>query len=276
MPARTLTVNGIAIAVRESSGTGSAIVLVHGNSSSSLTFAQQLEGSLGQRHRVIALDLPGHGDSGRPSDPVATYSLPGYADVLVGVARTLGVEDAVFVGWSLGGHIVLEASPRLPRAAGFLIYGTPPLAFPPDMGAAFLPHPAMAASFAADLTEEQMDAYVTAFFKPGVTVLPETFRADIRRTDGQARAGLGGSIRPDGYLDEVLAVAALKQPLAIVQGEHEQLVNVAYLQGLNAPTLWRGSVQIVPDAGHAPQWEQPEAFGALVEAFAAECGAARA
>lgn len=266
----TLTVNGIAIAVRESAGTGSPIVLVHGNSSSGRTFVHQLEGELGQHHRVIALDLPGHGESARPSDPVATYCLPGYADIVVGVAQALGVENAVFVGWSLGGHIVLEASPRLPRAAGFLIYGTPPIAFPPAMADAFLPHPAMAASFAAELTEEQMDAYVAAFFKPGVADLPDSFRADIRRTDGQARAGLGGSIRPDGYLDEVAVVASLKQPLAIIQGEHEQLVNVAYLNGLHAPTLWRGAVQIVPDAGHAPHWEQPAAFNRLIEDFAAD------
>lgn len=271
MATQILTIEGIAIAVRESAGTGSPIVLVHGNSSSGLTFSKLIDGPLGQRHRVIALDLPGHGESGRPADPAATYSLPGYANVVVGVARALAVENAVFVGWSLGGHIVLEASPRLPRAAGFFIYGTPPLAWPPDMAAAFLPHPAMAASFAADLTEAQMDAYVAAFFVPGVQDLPEGFRTDIRRTDGQARAGLGASIRPDGYLDEVGVVASLKQPLAIVQGAHEQLVNPAYLQGLNAPTLWRGAVQIVADAGHAPQWEQPEAFGALIEAFAADC-----
>lgn len=274
MSTRTLNVNGIAIAVRESTGTGSPIVLVHGNSSSGQTFVRQLEGSLGQQHRVIALDLPGHGESARPTDPAATYCLPGYADVVVGVAQALGVEDAVFVGWSLGGHIVLEASPRLPRAAGFFIYGTPPIAFPPAMAEAFLPHPAMAASFAADLTEEQMDAYVAAFFKPGVTELPEPFRVDIRRTDGQARAGLGGSIRPDGYLDEVVVVASLKQPLAIAQGEHEQLVNVAYLNSLIAPTLWRGAVQIVADAGHAPHWEQPEAFSGLIDSFAADCARA--
>ena len=274
MSTRTLTINGNAIAVHESAGTGSPIVLVHGNSSSGRTFVKQLEGSLGQRRHVIALDLPGHGESARPSDPATTYCLPGYADVVVGVAQALGVEDAVFVGWSLGGHIVLEASPRLPRAAGFFIYGTPPIAFPPAMAEAFLPHPAMAASFAADLTEEQMDAYVAAFFKPGVVALPEPFRVDIRRTDGQARAGLGGSIRPDGYLDEVAVVASLKQPLAIIQGEHEQLVNAAYLHSLSAPTLWRGAVHVVPDAGHAPHWEQPDVFNSLIEDFAADCSKA--
>ncbi|MBL8094629.1 MAG: alpha/beta hydrolase [Anaerolineales bacterium] len=271
MLSRVLTVNGHAITIRESAGTGPAAVLVHGNSSSGLSFQHQLESALGQTHHLVALDLPGHGDSQRALDPQAGYSLPGYAAIVVGMAEQLGLTDAVFVGWSLGGHILLEASPRLPRAAGFAIFGTPPLAFPPDMAAAFLPHPAMGASFAAELTDEQMDAYVTAFFKPGVATLPETFRADIRRTDGQARAGLGGSIRPDGYLDEIVAVQGLKAPLAVFQGEHEQLVNLAYLQALDAPTLWRRAVQVVPDAGHAPHWEQPQAFNTLLAAFISDC-----
>ncbi|HRF46788.1 MAG TPA: alpha/beta hydrolase [Anaerolineales bacterium] len=271
MSSRTLTVNGQTIAIRESSGAGRAAILVHGNSSSGRTFEHQLESSLGQTYRLVALDLPGHGDSEPAHDPQVVYSLPGYAAIVRGVAEQLGLTDAVFVGWSLGGHIVLEASAGLPQAAGFAIYGTPPLAFPPDMAAAFRPHPAMAASFAAELTEEQMDAYVTAFFMPGVSALPAGFREDIRRTDGRARAGLGASIRPDGYLDEVQIVAALKKPLAILHGEHEQLVSLPYLQGVAAPTLWRGAVQLIADSGHAPHWEQPAAFNALLEAFIKDC-----
>jgi len=71
----------------------------------------------------------------------------------------------------------------------------------------------------------------------------------------------------DDSVREVIAVSTMFAPLAIVHGEHEQLVNVAYLQSLNAPTLWRGAVQIVTGAGHATNWGQPEQFNALLEAF---------
>ena len=40
-----------------------------------------------------------------------------------------------------------------------------------------------------------------------------------------------------------------------------------YISGLKMPTLWRGAIQFIPDAGHTPNWEQPEAFNALLEAF---------
>jgi pimeloyl-ACP methyl ester carboxylesterase len=218
----------------------------------------------------MAIDLPGHGQSEPASDPQSTYTLPGYAKIIVGVAEQLGLEEAVFVGWSLGGHIVLEASDQLPKAAGFMIFGTPPIGFPPAMAEAFLPNPAMNCAFKADLSEEEMEAFVAAFFAPETKDIPESFKADIRRTDGRARQVLGGSIGPGGYKDEVELVAHLSVPLAILHGEQEQLVNGAYLSSLTIPTLWREAVQIISQAGHAPHWEQPEQFNGLLEAFIKE------
>lgn len=266
MSVKTLQINSLQIAYRESSGTGSPVFLVHGNSASSRVFQPQLDSELGAKHRLVAIDLPGHGESSNAGD-LAAYSLPGYAEVIVQAAQQLGMEHAVFVGWSLGGHILLEAIPHLPKAAGFVIYGTPPLAFPPDMAQAFLPNPAMAAAFQPTLSDAEADGFTLACFKSGTAEIPTIFHEDIRRTDGQARVGLAASIRPEGYLDEVIAIGQMSAPLAVLHGELEQLVNAAYIQGLNMPTLWRGAIQIVPGAGHATNWEQPEAFNALLEAF---------
>ncbi|HYF66226.1 MAG TPA: alpha/beta hydrolase [Herpetosiphonaceae bacterium] len=275
MHTHTLTINGQAIAYRESSGTGPAALLVHGNSSASSAFLPQLESPLGERYRLVAIDLPGHGQSDPAADPAATYTLPGYAAVLRQAAEQLRLTDAVLVGWSLGGHIALEASPDFPDAAGLCIFGTPPLAMPPAMEAAFLPHPAMGASFAADLTEADALAYATAFFRPGAADVPAAVVETIRGTDGRARATLGASIATLTAKDEVALVAALKVPLAVIHGEEEQLINGAYFATLPMPTLWRGAVQQIAGAGHAPHWEQPEEFNRLLAAFIDDCNAAR-
>lgn len=267
MQTQTLQIGSQTIAFYQSAGTGPAALLVHGNSASGLSYRRQLESELGKKYRLVAIDLPGHGASAPADDPASTYTMPGYANVIVRVAQQLGLQDgAVLVGWSLGGHAVLEASGQLPGAAGLVIFGTPPLAFPPAMDQAFLPNPAMTYTLKADLSEEEMDAFSAAFFAPGTDV-PESFRADVRRTDGRAREALGGSIRPGGYTDEVEIVANLSVPLAILHGEHDQLINAAYVEGLTMPTLWRGALQIIPDAGHAPHWERPEQFNALLQAF---------
>ena len=266
MQPKMLQIPSQKVAYYESSGTGPAIMLIHGNSSSGLAYQHQINSWLGEKYRLVAIDLPGHGNS-EPFAETSAYSLPGYAAVVAAAAEALEMEDAVLVGWSLGGHIVLEAHNQLEKAKGFVIFGTPPLAFPPAMEEAFLPNPAVNIGFKADVTEEEARAYAASFFAPG-TSAPETpFVPDILRTDGNARAGLAASIKPDGYQDEVEIVANLSIPLAIFHGGEEQLVNKAYIGKLTMPTLWRGEIQVISAAGHAPQWEQPEEFNGLLEAF---------
>ena len=255
------------IAYRKSAGRGPATLLIHGNSSSSGVFARQLDGPLGARRRLIAIDLPGHGAS---DDNPAAYSLRGYARAVRAIVDALDLHDAHVLGWSLGGHVALEMAPDLPDARGFVILGTPPLGFPPAMDQAFLPNPAMAFSFAEHLDREQAAAYAAAGFRPGASDIPESFIQDILRTDGRARAGLAASIAPDSYHDEIEVVAQMKAPLAVLHGAEEQLINGAYIASLKMPTLWRGAVQVIPGAGHTPHWETPDAFDALLDGFLTE------
>ena len=250
------------IAVHESAGRGPAAVLIHGNSSSSRAFSKQLNGPLGERFRLVAIDLPGHGASDDKKDR-ALYSLRNQTRSLRAAIDALGLAEAHFVGWSMGGHFSLELAPDLPKARGFFIFGTPPLALPPAMALAFLPHPAMGAGFAETIGRAQAEAYVASFFAPGFADIAPFFVEDALRADGQARAGIRGG----GYYDETTIVRDLKVPLAVVHGARDQLVNGAYFATLTMPTLWRGAVQTIPGAGHAPQWETPQAFDALVAAF---------
>ena len=67
------------IAGFESQVTGRPILLIHGNSSSSRIWQKQLQGPLGAKYRLIAIDLPGHGASSPPPNPEQDYSGPGYA-----------------------------------------------------------------------------------------------------------------------------------------------------------------------------------------------------
>jgi pimeloyl-ACP methyl ester carboxylesterase len=272
MQTKTLVIDDQPIAYRESTGAGPAVLLIHGNSSSSRTFERQLESEFGHTHRVVAIDLPGFGDSQPVSDPDAVMGLQGWAHIVRKVVPVLRLEDAVLVGWSLGGHVALEAVGDLPGCKGVVIYGTPPLAFPPDMASSFLPNPAMGAAFTPAPSEDEMRAFAQAFFAPEYGDIPDLCFDDVRRADGRARAAVAGSIRPGGYKDEVDVVRTLTVPLAVLQGAEEQLVNGGYFATLAMPTLWQGKVQVIAGAGHAPHWEQAAAFNALLTAFVADCG----
>ncbi|MDB5079689.1 MAG: hypothetical protein JWP00_1613 [Chloroflexi bacterium] len=266
MQTSQIQVGNMSITVHDSQGTGPTALFIHGNSSNGKTFQGQLDGPLGENFRLVALDLPGHGTSGRAVDPADTYNMPGYAKVVAGVIEQLELSDAVLIGWSLGGHIALEAAKHLPDSKGILIWGTPPVGIPPAMDRAFLPNPAMGAAFQNELSQAEIAAFGAACVKPGEEADEEFFEG-FKQTDGLARLHMGGSIGAANYEDELKIVAYLTKPLAILQGEHEQLVNLDYLNNLDAPTLWRRAVQIIPDAGHSPHLEQPETFNALVEAF---------
>ena len=269
MDERTVSIGGQQIAFAQSTGPGRPVIFVHGNSSSARTWDQVMTGPFGQRFRCLALDLPGHGESGPAPDPAA-YALPGYAAVLAGFAEAAEAGDAVIVGWSLGGHIALEAVPALPAAAGYVIFGAPPVGSASQLAEAFLPNPAMNVGYSAAVDEEQARAYAASFTAPGSALALDGFIADIARTDGAARAGLLASIGEGRFADEVAVAARLPQPLAILHGEGEQFVSLDYLRTLAIPGLWRGEIQLIPGAGHAPHQETPDTFASLLDQFIAD------
>jgi len=264
-----LDINGNNIAVYDSGGNGAAILLIHGNSVDAQTFQHQFDDDFGKNHRVVAFDLPGHGNSPVATNPETTNTLGGYATIMIGLIKRLRLLKPVVVGWSLGGHIALEAIELLPDVAGLCIYGTPPIGVPPAMEQAFLPNPVMATAFAPIFNEEQAMALASAFLKPGSMIPPSLLEA-ILNTDGQGRTLLGASIGAANYKDEVQIVAKMPMPLAIIHGAADQLINVNYIRNLMIPTLWRGEVQIVENAGHATHWEQPRQFNAMLAKFVAD------
>src|SRR5690242_252878 len=238
-----ITVNGQQIAFRESQGTEGPVIFMHGNSCSSSTWSSILQGPFGQRFRCLALDLPGHGNSARAADP-KDYSLPGYAQTLKTFAQATDADNAVIVGWSLGGHIALEAAPYLQTAKGFVIFGTPPIATADQMSVAFQPNPAMAFTFAPSITPGEARSWAEAFTAPRSSLDLDEIVADVLRTDGAARAGLGASLAEGRYADEVAISSELQKPLAILHGEDEQLISLDYLRTLRIPALWRDEIQL--------------------------------
>ncbi|MBX9634262.1 MAG: alpha/beta fold hydrolase, partial [Magnetospirillum sp.] len=69
-----------------------AVILIHGFTMDQSSWSRQVP-ALAKTHRVIALDSPGHGDSGRPRDVVYTMDL--YARAVEAVAKDAGVSHAV-------------------------------------------------------------------------------------------------------------------------------------------------------------------------------------
>jgi pimeloyl-ACP methyl ester carboxylesterase len=259
----TLATSHGAIAVEEAGQGDVPVLLIHGNSSCRGVFRQQLAGKLAQDHRLIAFDLPGHGDSGDAPDPVRSYTRPGLADAAIEVLAKLGVGDVVLLGWSLGGHIALEMVPRLPRIRGVMISGTPPVGRG-RMTDGFIPAPHMTLAGQEHLSPEEIDAFGHAIFGEGFAPF---LREAMERTHGLARKILFEAARAGIGVDQRQVVETAPVPLAVVNGADDPFVRLDYLDSLRYAHLWEGECHRLPGLKHAPFWEAPEAFDPLLGQF---------
>src|SRR5258706_15769213 len=107
---RDVVADGIRLRVLDA-GSGPPLLLLHGLSAS-LEIWEHVVDAFADRHRVIAPDLPGHGESAKPDAP---YTIDFYAGVVRTLARELAIETAVVGGSSLGGKIALELGGWYPR-----------------------------------------------------------------------------------------------------------------------------------------------------------------
>lgn len=116
-------VSGVSLAYDVAGGGDPPIVFVHGWGCDRSYFAPQIE-FFAPDHTVLALDLRGHGESGRP-DPVACgYDVDVLADDVLAVADAAGLRRLVLAGHSLGALIGLSCAAR-PGALSALIMVDP-------------------------------------------------------------------------------------------------------------------------------------------------------
>jgi pimeloyl-ACP methyl ester carboxylesterase len=266
-----LTSHG-SLAVEESGQSGLPVLLIHGNSSCRGVFRHQLHGRLAEKHRLIAFDLPGHGQSSDAPDPLRSYTRPGFADVAIEVLGKLGVTEAVVFGWSLGGHIGIEMIPRFPGMRGLLITGTPPVGRN-NMAQGFVASPHSGVAGRQDLSEADIDAFVQAIF--GGPVDP-SLRDAVTRADGRFRKRLFEASRAGEGVDQRLIVETSSIPLAVVNGGADRLVNLDYIDTVAYANLWEGHCHRLAGLGHASFWEAPDVFDPVLERFLRDVETGRA
>ncbi len=85
---------------------GHPILLIHGFSQCALCWSRQLDSDLAQDHRLVAMDLRGHGLSDKPRDAYGDSRL--WADDVHAVLKSLDLEQPILTGWSYGPLVILD------------------------------------------------------------------------------------------------------------------------------------------------------------------------
>ncbi|MFM9136525.1 MAG: alpha/beta fold hydrolase, partial [bacterium] len=100
-----VNLHGREVAYRDLPGVGSPIVLIHGIGSSADTWEDIPDRLCLMGHRVVAFDLPGHGESSKAR---GDYSLGSLACTVRDLLDHLGIERMHVVGHSLGGGVSMQ------------------------------------------------------------------------------------------------------------------------------------------------------------------------
>jgi pimeloyl-ACP methyl ester carboxylesterase len=146
----------------EEAGTGEApIVLVHGWTCDHTYFAPQFE-HFARDHRVVSVDLRGHGHSDKPEQD---YTIAAFADDVAWLCGQLGLTKPVIIGHSMGGVIALEISARFPDLPSAVVLVDAPVVPPAALVDGV--RPLMEALRSPNYREAQRQFVADALFLPG-------------------------------------------------------------------------------------------------------------
>ncbi len=256
-----------------SAGVGEPVVCVHGLGATKASFLPTV-GALADERRVIALDLPGFGESEKPLN--AAYDAPYFAGAVTALLDSLEIESAELIGNSMGGRVALEVGLLYPERVSRMALLAPALAWLRDRRWRWLlrgPLPKL------------------GLIQPAPRVITEPIIRSLvpGGRDGWSAAGVDEFLRsyltPRGrvafyesarniYLDEPhgqeglwTRLAALEPEALFVWGRRDQLVPIGFRK--HVERALPAARQLELDCGHVPQLEASEAtHGAIRKFFA--------
>jgi pimeloyl-ACP methyl ester carboxylesterase len=237
-----------------------AVLLVHGITSSSLSWIR-VAPRLAEHARVIAVDLKGHGDSGRPQ---TGYRLANQADELAGLIAALSLRSVQLVGHSWGGAIGLEFAARDAAPITRLVLEDPAIAVrsaSPEQRQQTIDNYVASVG----LSEAEAEARVRANVAPGWT--EQDIAGKIDASVKGSRASVRAVFDENGQWDLSDRLTRLRVPTLIVRAEvanggivGEQVLSIARTNPLV-------QVATVAQADHNIHRGQFDAFMAQVEPF---------
>lgn len=241
------------------------LVCVHGAGMSSVVW-MELVRRLPPARRVVAPDLPGHGqsESWAAAEPP---TIAGYSDAVAAVSAQLGIERAVLVGHSLGGAVALAAALQRPEKVAGLVLVNSAAALPvsPEL-LALLERtlPAQDAAAGPVWTDRLPGELAELLFSPATSKdLRERWQAVLLSASRQT---VLGDFLLCGSFDVRSRLGELNLPTLLVGGTDDLLVPPHALRA-TADKIAGARLQLVPDTAHLTHLEKPEPFLALLTEF---------
>ena len=254
-------INGINLAYTDE-GKGLPVVFLHAFPFNRTMWEPQVK-ALSPRYRVITVDLRGHGES---DAPLWRYTLDLFADDVKGLLDHLGVQQTVLAGLSMGGYLSFAFYRKYPeRVKALVLADTRAEADKPEIAT-------WRYNLAQKVYKEGAKAVVDDM---GPKLLsPEAYRTKPALVE-QVRA-ISLSAPMSGIVGDLMAMAErpdstpllaqITCPTLVLVGREDVLTtpeeNKRIADGIKGARL-----EVIPEAGHMSNLEQPEAFNRAVTTF---------
>jgi 2-succinyl-6-hydroxy-2,4-cyclohexadiene-1-carboxylate synthase len=250
-------------------GTGPPLVLLHGFTGSACSWWPMID-ALAAHHRVLAVDLIGHGRSAAPAR-ASRYAFDRALDDLRQVAETLDVGGATWLGYSMGGRVALGLAVTYPDLVSALVLesATPGIADVAERAR----RKSNDDELAARIERDGVPAFVARWERLPMWESQEALPADVLARERAVRLansarGLANSLRGMGQGAQPSLwgrLPDLRRRTLLVAGERD--VKFARIAAEIYNALPDAHLAIAPGAGHNVHLEAPAWFGESVKRF---------
>ena len=265
------TVKGIRIAYMEQNPESkNTIFFIHGNSTSSATWKKQFNSELLSKYRLIAFDLPAHGDSAASSEPDNDYTFSGLASIATLLIEQLETGPYIICGVSLGTNIMAEMIPFGIDPAGMFFAAPCLMGEGVGMERIALPGSNLSVFFSDGAEDAAVMNYRSQTSLSEDKSDMQSFLADFKKVQTPFRTKFINSIMTGNMGDHFRQVNSSSCLMGWVFGADEKVADPHYLDVVDIPK-WKDQVFKIPGASHLVNIDQPEAFNKLLAQFAEDC-----
>ena len=233
--------------------------IVFGNSLvTDLTIWDAQADALAGRYGILRYDQAGHGRSGLPERQISFDDL---GDDLLAVMDAAGIDRAIYVGLSMGVPTGLAAHRSAPERFSALVFSDGQAKTAPGGAAGW-------AERIAGAAKTGMDAFAAATADRWLTAATGNARREqlvamIAATSFEGFRTGATALMDYDYIDELKRI---RRPTLLIAGAEDGAMPEGMAAKLK-PAIAGSVMHVIPQAGHVPCFEQPEAFTAVLDDF---------
>ncbi len=253
-------------------GVGDPVVCIHGLGGTKASFMPTLRALAPAGYRVVALDLPGFGDSHKPLR--APYDAAWFAATTLELLDALDLDRAHVIGNSMGGRIAIETGLRDPARVGKIVLLSPALAWLGERQWKWLlqlPLPRL--GFIQPTPRWAVEPIVRRLVPGGdrgwsAAGVDEFLRGYLTSAGRVAFYESARNIymdEPDGENGFWTRIRELSAETMFVWGRQDRLVPIAFMKHVERALPRARHVEL--DCGHVPQLERPKETHAAIRGF---------